>query len=188
LQTGESAALHDQLLAEIGTIASGPQAASWAHRRLPDKNKLNAGDARRIEVAFEAKLVSLAEDEEEASPSALPAAALNPPAMQPDSSAPQHAPLASKSEQRIDKAALAFPAPRRARDKQHLRFVARQACLICGRSPSDPTTYASRKAVLSVEKSVTALWCRSVVHTIANRIAMEMKPRGGNGAAQTRLG
>jgi hypothetical protein len=37
----------------------------------------------------------------------------------------------------IDKSVLAFPEPRRIRDKEHLKFVARQPCLICGRSPSD---------------------------------------------------
>ena len=38
----------------------------------------------------------------------------------------------------VDKSALAFPEPRRVRDKDHLRFVATQPCLICGRKPSDP--------------------------------------------------
>ena len=38
----------------------------------------------------------------------------------------------------IDKSALAVPAPRRYRNKAHLRHVAQQACLICGRKPSDP--------------------------------------------------
>jgi hypothetical protein len=36
----------------------------------------------------------------------------------------------------IDKALLALREPRR--DKAHLKFVATQACLICGRQPSDP--------------------------------------------------
>ena len=35
----------------------------------------------------------------------------------------------------IDKSALAISAPRRVRDKAHLRFVASQPCLVCGRSP-----------------------------------------------------
>jgi hypothetical protein len=38
---------------------------------------------------------------------------------------------------RIDKSVLAFPEPRRVRDRQHLKFVATQPCLICGRTPSD---------------------------------------------------
>ncbi len=36
---------------------------------------------------------------------------------------------------RIDKSALPIGAPRRVRDKAHLRYVAGQPCLVCGRSP-----------------------------------------------------
>ena len=39
---------------------------------------------------------------------------------------------------RVDKSTLPVPAPRRYRDKAHLRYVAQQACLLCGRKPSDP--------------------------------------------------
>jgi hypothetical protein len=39
--------------------------------------------------------------------------------------------------QKIDKSVLAIPEPRRIRDKEHLKFVRRQPCLICGRAPSD---------------------------------------------------
>ncbi|MEP2578344.1 MAG: hypothetical protein ABJH75_12155, partial [Roseibium sp.] len=38
---------------------------------------------------------------------------------------------------RIDKAALTFPEPHRIRDKDHLRFVASQPCLLCSTTPSD---------------------------------------------------
>ena len=38
----------------------------------------------------------------------------------------------------IDKSVLAVAAPRRYRNREHLRYVAQQACLICGRKPSDP--------------------------------------------------
>ena len=38
----------------------------------------------------------------------------------------------------IDKSVLALPEAKRLRDKQHLRFVAKQPCLVCGREPSDP--------------------------------------------------
>jgi hypothetical protein len=38
---------------------------------------------------------------------------------------------------RIDKSVLAIPEPRRLRDRNHLKFVAQQPCLICGRQPSD---------------------------------------------------
>lgn len=38
---------------------------------------------------------------------------------------------------KIDKSLLTIGEPRRHRDKNHLKFVASQPCLICGRSPSD---------------------------------------------------
>lgn len=39
---------------------------------------------------------------------------------------------------KIDKSMLKFGELRRYRDKAHLRFVALQPCLVCGRTPSDP--------------------------------------------------
>jgi hypothetical protein len=38
---------------------------------------------------------------------------------------------------KIDKSVLTISEPRRHRDKAHLKFVASQPCLICGRSPAD---------------------------------------------------
>jgi hypothetical protein len=38
----------------------------------------------------------------------------------------------------IDKSVLSLPAPRRTRDRNHVRLVAKQPCLICGRRPADP--------------------------------------------------
>ncbi len=35
----------------------------------------------------------------------------------------------------VDKSALPISTPRRIRDKEHLRFVASQPCIVCGRSP-----------------------------------------------------
>jgi hypothetical protein len=37
----------------------------------------------------------------------------------------------------IDKSVLAISEPRRIRDKEHRKFVSSQACLVCGRQPSD---------------------------------------------------
>src|SRR5262249_48691655 len=37
----------------------------------------------------------------------------------------------------IDKSILTVAAPRRYRNREHLRYVAQQACLVCGRKPSD---------------------------------------------------
>ena len=37
----------------------------------------------------------------------------------------------------IDKSALKLPEPRRVRDRDHVRYVAQQPCLVCGRQPVD---------------------------------------------------
>ena len=37
----------------------------------------------------------------------------------------------------IDKSVLALPEPRRVRDRDHVKSVAKRPCLICGRRPSD---------------------------------------------------
>jgi hypothetical protein len=42
------------------------------------------------------------------------------------------------SNQTIDKGVLTHPEPRRVRDRDHLRYVAKQACIVCGRQPCDP--------------------------------------------------
>ena len=55
---------------------------------------------------------------------------------QPVSPAPPLTPSAPSA--KIDKSALALSEPKRRRDKAHLRFVASQPCLVCGRHPSDP--------------------------------------------------
>jgi hypothetical protein len=38
----------------------------------------------------------------------------------------------------VDKSVLAFPEPRRIRDRDHVRHVIKQPCLVCGRRPLDP--------------------------------------------------
>jgi hypothetical protein len=38
----------------------------------------------------------------------------------------------------IDKSVLVFPEPRRIRDRDHVRYVMKQPCLVCSRRPSDP--------------------------------------------------
>ena len=45
---------------------------------------------------------------------------------------------ADPNQRGIDKSVLTLSTPRRYRNKEHLRFVARQPCLLCGRKPSDP--------------------------------------------------
>jgi hypothetical protein len=64
---------------------------------------------------------------------------------------------------KIDKSALAIPEPKRLRDKNHLKFVASQPCLVCGRQPSDPhhVRFAQPRAIgLKVSDEFTVPLCR----------------------------
>jgi hypothetical protein len=124
-----SAQLRDRLLAELDALATSDDAADWAYRSLRDKNDLTTPDAAQIDGAFRARLVTLGERSEE------PVAA---PAPETPRSEPPAATLANRSGAAvIDKSVLAVPEPRRIRDRDHVRAVAKQPCLICGRQPSD---------------------------------------------------
>jgi hypothetical protein len=57
-----SAALRNQLAAELTNVNSAEEAANWAHRILGAKNSLTAADAAFIEEAFRAKLAMFATD------------------------------------------------------------------------------------------------------------------------------
>ena len=64
---------------------------------------------------------------------------------------------------KIDKSQLAIAEPRRLRDKTHLKFVASQPCLVCGRTPSDPhhLRFAQPRAIgLKVSDEFTVPLCR----------------------------
>ena len=60
-------------------------------------------------------------------------------ALQPSSSLERQPvePVGTSMAEGIDKRRLAHPEPRRFRDKDHIKFVAKQPCLICGRRPAD---------------------------------------------------
>ena len=81
-------------------------------------------------------------------------------AVQPDRAAISPAPQSN----RIDKSVLALPEPKRLRDKAHLKYVASQPCLICGKQPSDPhpLRFAQPRAIgLKVSDEFTVPLCRS---------------------------
>jgi hypothetical protein len=64
---------------------------------------------------------------------------------------------------KIDKSVLALPEPKRLRDKNHLRFVASQPCLVCGRQPCDPhhLRFAQARAIgMKVSDEFTVPLCR----------------------------
>ena len=76
----------------------------------------------------------------------------------------QNAPAAlAPGHGKIDKSQLTIAEPKRLRDKAHLKFVASQPCLVCGRQPSDPhhLRFAQPRAIgLKVSDEFTVPLCR----------------------------
>jgi hypothetical protein len=76
--------------------------------------------------------------------------------------------------QKIDKSVLTIGEPKRHRSKQHLRYVAQQPCLVCGRSPSHAhhIRFAqSRGLALKVSDEFTVPLCashHSQLHTVGD--------------------
>jgi hypothetical protein len=138
-------------MTEMAGLTARDQVDHWVSRALPAKNTLTAADAELVEQVFADKLTELgagpeseqtaeapelqpSSPSEMASPSAVPTAdeALAQPATSaPPSAAPNASPMADFEQYAIS------PRSRRIRDKRHREFVAAQACVVCGRQPSD---------------------------------------------------
>jgi hypothetical protein len=116
-----SCILRDRLIVELECFGTAEEAATWAHRVIGAKSTLMAADAKLVEEGFQRKLAEFEH-------------------IQPVGKRPRSRPRKSiePGEPPIDKSELNYPEPRRLRDREHLRFVMQQPCLICGRTPSDP--------------------------------------------------
>jgi hypothetical protein len=125
LEPEASAALRERLTAELKVISSADEAANWAHRAMSDKNHLAVSDAEFVERAFQERLMRIT----------------NKAAARSISSAEEPLRRRGRKDHRrrsvIDKSVLALPAPRRIRDREHVKSVAKQPCLVCGRRPAD---------------------------------------------------
>jgi hypothetical protein len=176
LDAQASAERRDRLLAQMTEIASADDAALWAYCNLAAKNTLAAPDAARVEEAFEDRLAMLAGGNEETKE---PLAAREPaqtakPAARRQGGRHRRPTVRTKT---IDKSVLAFPEPRRLRDREHVRFVAKQACLVCGRRPSDAhhLRFVQRPALgRKVSDEFTVPLCRGhhrEVHRCGNEAA-----------------
>jgi hypothetical protein len=134
LEEAQSAALRDKLLAEVADLTCVDSAVTWAAQALGAKNSLIAADAKLLEEAFEQKLSRLSSSSEEETAIGESAATVE----MMTQAAPQASGAESEQSRGIDKSVLAVAAPRRYRNRDHLRYVAQQPCLVCGRKPSDP--------------------------------------------------
>src|SRR4029077_7804584 len=54
-----SASLRESLIEQLAAIHSADEAAAWAHRNLPAKNKLAAADAKMVEERFQVRLLQI---------------------------------------------------------------------------------------------------------------------------------
>ena len=126
LDAETSAALREQLITELEDISSSENAARWARRVMGTKNTLTGADAERVEQAFQMRLTSVTTDI----------------ATAPSTQSEQLVHRRGRGKKQhsgsvVDKSVLALPSPRRIRDRDHVKSVAKQPCLICGRSPAD---------------------------------------------------
>jgi ERF superfamily len=150
LSAALSASLAAELLREIEGLSSAANAALWARRRLAAKHQLSAVDARQVEHAFARKLAFISEQGTKSGDDRSAADSQN--------LVEKTAPLQS------NKSALTLPEPRRIRDRDHIRHVMKQPCLICGRRPSDPhhLRFAQSRALgRKVSDEFTVPLCRT---------------------------
>jgi hypothetical protein len=145
LDQAESGHCRDRLLGELDAIQSADGLAAWAQNALVIKQRLADTDSKCVEEAFSVKVAALTQTDEL---QAAAAASQEPASQEIEDSARSLLDGAAinghkqrrrrtESSAKIDKSVLALPEPRRLRDKEHLKFVAKQPCLICGRTPSD---------------------------------------------------
>jgi hypothetical protein len=116
--------LRRKLITELEQLTDAEALATWAHRSLQLKNQLSTADAQALERAFATKLSLLGEFEPQLAPK------------NPDRNGRSKQPLQAGGNGQEDTVSV-LKKPVREHDREHLRFVASQPCLVCGRTPSD---------------------------------------------------
>jgi hypothetical protein len=123
LSPDASESLRCRLISELEPLEGPDALGSWAHRSLRLKNQLSIADAQAVEAAFIARVSEF----DEVAPASAPK----------NQKANGHSPVVERSETSSEEVTV-IGKPVRERDRDHLRFVAAQPCLVCGRTPSDP--------------------------------------------------
>jgi hypothetical protein len=139
--------LQRQLISDLAQLSEAEALATWAHRMLPLKNQLSTADAQKVEAAFAVTLGQLSD--------ATPA---RQPQTHEGNDRDRH-PAAEPSGDVV----FTISKPVRQRDRDHLRFVASQPCLVCGRNPSDAhhVKFAEQRAMgRKVSDKFTVPICR----------------------------
>jgi hypothetical protein len=172
LAPDESARLREAMLAEIESVTSAASATAWASTMLGAKNSLTADDARAVEAAFEIKFAGLPND--------LAASVLMPNVIAADSNGVipdvgTAEPISAGANRRANRK-LPITKTVRHRNKEHLKFIGTQPCLICAKQPSDPhhLSFAQPRALgRKVSDAYTVPLCRAH-HREVHRAAKEI--------------
>jgi len=201
--------MRDRLLAEISILSGAEEMVAWAHRVLPTKNTLIAEDARAVEKEFENRMRAFESESLSAATGEAPPMGLEAIVSAAEAPIPQAGDIATPSDTRllapelarrekrrrskaaeeparIDKSVLSVSEPRRYRNREHLRFVAQQACLVCGRTPSDPhhLRFMQPRALgRKVSDEFVAPLCRTIT---GQSTTSAMSAHGGSRPASTR--
>jgi hypothetical protein len=122
LEPEASAVLRDQLIVQLKGLSSPDEAANWAHRILASKNSLVLAHAEQVELAFQLKLSTFLTDQ---------------PAVAGQTKTRRKHRRSLDRAAGVNKTVLALPVARRIRDREHVKSVAKQPCLVCGRRPAD---------------------------------------------------
>jgi hypothetical protein len=122
LEPEASAVLRDRLITQLKGLNSPDEAANWAHQVLTSKYSLVLADAEQVELAFQLKLSAFMTDQPTV-------------AAQPKTRRERRRGLDRATG--VNKTVLALSVPRRVRDRDHVKSVAKQPCLVCGRRPAD---------------------------------------------------
>jgi hypothetical protein len=149
-----SEALAARLLAELQSLANVEDIDRWAHQVWRHATTLTVQEAQRLGEALEDRLTRL-QASEQSTPS----------------------PESTDNDGATGWGRMRVGKPQRRRDREHLRFVAKQPCLVCGRTPSDPhhLRFAQPKGLgLKVSDEFTVPLCRAhhrELHRASNEVA-----------------
>jgi hypothetical protein len=169
---GSSEVQRDRLIGELEKLQTIDEAAAWARQSIPVKNKLTCEHAAEIEAAFAAKVERLGFNGDVDDPDRLAGKAYRS-----SSRAKRQKGGTPSIESALRQIAVPIEHAPRRRDKEHLRFVASQPCLLCARLPSDAhhVRFAQPKALgRKVSDEFTVPLCRThhrQVHQTGNEIA-----------------
>ena len=105
-----SASLRENLIEQLAAINSADEAAAWAQRNMPAKNKLMAADAKMVEERFQAKLLQIEQQLAAGETSPAPPA----PAGMPEWAAPDGPAHAFPSQDQASVGAAVIPATQKA--------------------------------------------------------------------------